>query len=619
MRKNILLALAAVAFVASAQVADISTRWCKMLDAAPPDMGIDMTMHDGSLFFLSNTGSTIGDGSSGFPKEYADPTKSIYYDGQLVGIGAAYEGASYNNNFNLIKTNLDGNLQWCVYSTNADIASNNGGVVAAPDGGVYVSVVLRQTDNLRTEPIRFVDATGSETIIDWRLPDNESSRWFQGLLMKVSKDGAILWTRMIEVENTIIDPAGQPAHAGTAFYITGMESDPRGNFYVTGRYVTPITLLKADGRFTLTPHNTDGWNGDSQQSRGDVFVAKFDTDGYLMQTLTTTGVASLETSSTLAWCDDDLILNFSAKGEAQGSTIALDEHEITLPNQASLVTACVDTDMNVKWAQLFRGDQCGGRVSVFQNNHVQVFDDAMWITGQGNFTLYSEDGSQSIATRTGTVREGFVIKCDKNTGKWIKAACSKQGALEQLNGICGYFGGFESEDGTKFYAYGYSFASQVIETDDDILVEGYGVILVEHDATTLETTDFCSLIAGGSMSTAQECIATGDKLYALARGRNINQPEYALKPINSDMRLETKEWAALFAGFNLPFAVKEVSRPTAVVTADINGDGIADVADVNIAINVMLGREVNAEADINHDGFTDVSDVNLVINAMLGR
>ena len=56
---------------------------------------------------------------------------------------------------------------------------------------------------------------------------------------------------------------------------------------------------------------------------------------------------------------------------------------------------------------------------------------------------------------------------------------------------------------------------------------------------------------------------------------------------------------------------------------DINADGKVDVSDVNITINLMLGKaQVNAfpgTADLNNDGKIDVSDVNIVINIMLGK
>lgn len=56
---------------------------------------------------------------------------------------------------------------------------------------------------------------------------------------------------------------------------------------------------------------------------------------------------------------------------------------------------------------------------------------------------------------------------------------------------------------------------------------------------------------------------------------------------------------------------------------DLNGDGKVDVSDVNIMINIMLGRahasDFTGNADLNYDGTIDVSDVNAVINIMLGR
>lgn len=59
------------------------------------------------------------------------------------------------------------------------------------------------------------------------------------------------------------------------------------------------------------------------------------------------------------------------------------------------------------------------------------------------------------------------------------------------------------------------------------------------------------------------------------------------------------------------------------VPGDVNGDGIVDVSDVNIVINVMLGKnqdpQVKLWADLNDDGTVDVSDVNAVINIMLGK
>lgn len=60
-----------------------------------------------------------------------------------------------------------------------------------------------------------------------------------------------------------------------------------------------------------------------------------------------------------------------------------------------------------------------------------------------------------------------------------------------------------------------------------------------------------------------------------------------------------------------------------VVRGDINGDGAVDVSDLNIMINIMLGKaQANGYPgipDLNVDGIVDVSDINIIVNIMLGR
>ncbi|MBR1726295.1 MAG: dockerin type I repeat-containing protein [Muribaculaceae bacterium] len=57
--------------------------------------------------------------------------------------------------------------------------------------------------------------------------------------------------------------------------------------------------------------------------------------------------------------------------------------------------------------------------------------------------------------------------------------------------------------------------------------------------------------------------------------------------------------------------------------ADLNKDGVVDIADVNQIINAMLGKavsnELQAASDVTGDGLVDISDVNAIINAMLGK
>lgn len=64
-------------------------------------------------------------------------------------------------------------------------------------------------------------------------------------------------------------------------------------------------------------------------------------------------------------------------------------------------------------------------------------------------------------------------------------------------------------------------------------------------------------------------------------------------------------------------------RPSRLQPGDINGDGAVDVTDVNIIINIMLGKadasNYPGNADVNGQDGIDVSDANKVINIMLGK
>ena len=70
------------------------------------------------------------------------------------------------------------------------------------------------------------------------------------------------------------------------------------------------------------------------------------------------------------------------------------------------------------------------------------------------------------------------------------------------------------------------------------------------------------------------------------------------------------------------------------ISYDVNHDGVVDIADINILINVMLGYDVpvghqghdtipveTAEKimDVTGDGHVDITDINILINKMLGK
>ena len=69
------------------------------------------------------------------------------------------------------------------------------------------------------------------------------------------------------------------------------------------------------------------------------------------------------------------------------------------------------------------------------------------------------------------------------------------------------------------------------------------------------------------------------------------------------------------------YANEPYEIPTLV--GDVNGDDVVDVTDVNIIINIILGKaqasSYPGNANINNDNTVDVTDVNMVINIILGK
>lgn len=65
-----------------------------------------------------------------------------------------------------------------------------------------------------------------------------------------------------------------------------------------------------------------------------------------------------------------------------------------------------------------------------------------------------------------------------------------------------------------------------------------------------------------------------------------------------------------------------VSKAQEYLRGDVNCDGVVDVGDVNIMVNIILGKDTNdyeGRADLNGDNIVDVGDVNELVNIILGK
>ena len=70
------------------------------------------------------------------------------------------------------------------------------------------------------------------------------------------------------------------------------------------------------------------------------------------------------------------------------------------------------------------------------------------------------------------------------------------------------------------------------------------------------------------------------------------------------------------------YTVADITDQYSWLAGDVNGDGIVDVADIGVLINVLLNGNADADtmrrADVNGDGQPDPSDISELINMLLG-
>jgi len=133
------------------------------------------------------------------------------------------------------------------------------------------------------------------------------------------------------------------------------------------------------------------------------------------------------------------------------------------------------------------------------------------------------------------------------------------------------------------------------------------VELLDADRTVVEARDFTvepnQFLQTMVVTVAVPVVQQATLLFSAPRAMESENNLPAVKQV--------QVWAVTAGGTEQP-------KP-----GDINGDGNVDVADVNLIINLMLGKanasDFRGNADVTGDGLVDVGDVNQIINMMLGK
>ena len=518
----------AMSMLATAQTAE----WGKVLTANYADReGTSMTE---SLAVTSDGVVWLGHVGS-----YSDKD-GLKLGDTVIGKGTVYTGTSSSGNetFTMTKTDKSGNVKWNIYSTNGEIYSNNDWVKVGKDGSIYAAFLMRHTESRGTETPGFVDATGNETkLADWNCIssiDNIEHRYYKALLMKVSAAGAIQWIREVYADPSPIAGSSIKVN-GLPIYVYDLAVTDNA-IYMAGRFTALTKFTKADGTtIDLTPHNVVGWDGDSQKSVGDMYVTKFDLNGYAEKTLTTTGVVECETMQKLCVKDGKFYL-FSAVKSAKNSICKdykIGDKTYEVPSYVSTLVAELDENLNVKWSRLFKGSENAksNSTGILQYMHLNKIDDDLWLTGMGQYTLSNEDGTKKLEMK-GSVNQAFIIRLNAEDGEWINAVSALK---DYTTAITGYFELFGSEtDKSKVWVYGYNFGAD-------------GVFLREYNKDLTTDKDTQVKLMSGAMPTAFASAVDGDKLYIVARGRGD------IKLTGLDQSFSVSKFASMYACFKLPF------------------------------------------------------------------
>lgn len=538
--------------------------------------------------------------------------RTAYFGGVALFQGSDYDpsGTSQNNNLCVLKTDQQGNVLWNLHSESNDFANNQGKVEATSDGGVVFTAKLRCTDfgtACAWEDTKLVDGQGKTHSFAWTHSATDTRRYYRALVGRLSASGELLWVRFLECDRSPVPSASgnYSDFTADAISIPALTVDASDNVYVGGNYRQTLHIQGSD--VTLTPHNIANWSGDPQSRAGDLYLIKFDGEGNYLSHVVTTGTLNSESLDKLSFQSGKIYGEALLFGENASMTLC--GKSFATVGDFSPVVFCLDTDLNAEWINSLKGESVKGKYG-FQNTGLTVCGNNLWFTGMFDGTISEQGNSDNkfaSTEATPSIREGFLLKLDANTGEWIKGVSSRASFPTSLgtgyNGITGYFKALVNpEYPDRVYCYGY------------VMNANIGVFLRAYDGVTLEAdpTKEWKLVTGGGQPTCQAIAydSKNGRIFVTARGRNA-----AFKLLGGLSVDVPSTWSVLTAAYDMP--EEFLSTDSRVVTgaaADTltvygqNGEIAIDNASeavVPVSIYDLSGRQVaSVSAQPGHNTVT---------------
>ena len=529
MKKFTLLAaavLASASMLASAQsLADTQTLWAKFVkntqnEQSLTSQGNQMVLsQDGGLYAIGNIGSTSAEQMT----VLTDGTNSFN-----IAQGITYSGNSANQGLVIMKLSADGELQWTVAQTNGEAGVNENSVAATADGGLVAFVNLRHSEGYLGDNITIVDAQGVSHAIDWTVDE----RSYRSGLIKINAQGGIEWMREIEA-NATADEATYPnwsqtsRNIGQGIKTYALDVDNEGNIYVGGLMCANLTV----GDVTIPVHNVSSWNGNAQNTAGNMFVIKFDQDGNYMKHLVSEGEATQESVRALKVVGNKIYMSTWVTGLA-GTEFSVGGKAVTPATiNSSWALAELDTDLNVNWLKFYESTVSG---SAWQMPTMTVAGDHIYLMGTAKYG-YTIGETNYTNTPANKARQSWLMQFDRSNGNATAATVLATGKMQMQHG---FFGGYEGTDG-NFYAIERGLTPSASF--------GSEMILYKFNQETLESDDNVQLALGSC--DGQSLVTDGTRVYVMNRFGNKNE---AISFYNSDQTFSSASFVWGQSAYQVP-------------------------------------------------------------------
>lgn len=524
MKKNLLLAAAAAAFLTlSAQTAPTG-KWAYMLDGntTSGDQTSAIATDGNSVYWLATMGST-------------ESANEILYDGEKLFEGENYNsGNSCANNLCLLATDPSGAKQWVIYSNSGDYSNNSGDIAIDGQGNAVFAIKVRHGDSL--DAMNFVDAKGTITTFGTAT----DRRYYGMLIAKADSEGKVLWHKYVSLATTPA-PGNESIQdfVADAVNVTSVAIDDDGNIYVGGNYSAEMTVAPG---VILPAYNIANAQIDTQNSTGNMFILKYDSDGnYLDYAIGNDGLVHSRIIN-LEWANNSLYIYGDAYSKDGDKELIFGTKSVTPSIKATPIFGQLDANLSAKWLNKIDVADVAG-ACVIQNSAISVVGNTLWLAGMFNGKFINPENPEEFIASVGkTPREGCIVKLDANNGKWINATTSRSSEFTPAaakTGLTGYFKVLQNNQRPdNIYVYGYVMNATV------------GVVLREYNAYTLEANldHAWSLLTGGG---APSCTAIAhnpltNMAYISARGNK------AFELIDGITTAAPSGWGNVFAGVEMP-------------------------------------------------------------------